>query len=955
MKVQWLRHHICVIVFVWAAVSCGNSLNNRLHVTTPHQLPKAELATSYSVTFAAAGGVSPYNWVISQGTMPPGMEIDPVGIMSGVPTSLGKFSFTVEVEDAAGNSADSEVNLTVIPEPLQLVTGGVLAQGQEGTSYLISFSAVGGKLPYTWNISAGTPPPGIALSANGELSGVPTAAGTFDFSVTVTDAAATMASGEFSVTIANPPVGEAPLTYSARTDNCVTGSESGCIASATTGETGSPLSFRLRTMDTVPFAESAAMNSTASDPDFGAYLVMATDRNTNAAVSKTPYMASWLMGSDGAWDAFSQDESLLLAHNSGSGATILYLNAASIHAKTCATISCVSLSGIYTANSGGGDETHLAHGGAWSFSRVSSEPNILYELGAIATQVNKLTICATTSSLNCSLATKNNSLIRAQYVDFASDNPVSCKVIQSAAAGNPTTYKTAWISSFQVADDGSVSYGMTGGYDWSAVDVNNAAWVPVPIDTFIFPQAYNTGKDGFQATAVTGPVGSTEPNWDSACKTSCKDGGVTWTNIGPLAGQGPGFDVLTYRPSQGCTRINTRLGKVYRGDGNSAPAGYLTTNDTIACTRAAKGGPVTYPCRLPDLLTLHEVEQGQDGRYVSFSPTGGNAANPAGQWNSGSLTCQVPSDSWLGAWSSSASYGAGQVVSYGGLFYTASSATGNENREPDTNPSYWTVSEAYCLDYYFDTTSTVVAPCSSYGQCTGHNAAGYLHKYLGHFYNSLLYEQPVTNTAPIVLNPGIALLSAALQGDQHGTYRNSGNLDLTPVFAATTDVPAWDTRYTVACYDELCAFNPSGTLIMYRFGHAFNTGSSANFSTQNNIGVISPLGDLLAFGSDMMGTRGDRLVANSECVSNTRGMYKPAPKLTLQADDTVFPVTGNAGGYIYKTITGGVSSGTTPAGGWNQTVGATVAYGSAVLLNAGSNSCRGDIVILDTLSAQAKP
>src|ERR1700674_2892954 len=47
--------------------------------------------------------------------------------------------------------------------------------------------------------------------------------------------------------------GGAPLTYSARTDNCVTGIESGCISGRTTGEAGSALIFQEGTSDPVPF------------------------------------------------------------------------------------------------------------------------------------------------------------------------------------------------------------------------------------------------------------------------------------------------------------------------------------------------------------------------------------------------------------------------------------------------------------------------------------------------------------------------------------------------------------------------------------------------------------------------------------------------------------------------------------------------------------------------------
>src|ERR1019366_6765821 len=50
-------------------------------------------------------------------------------------------------------------------------------------------------------ISAGTPPAGIAMNTNGDFAGMPTAAGTFNFTVTVTDATNKTATGNFRVTV----------------------------------------------------------------------------------------------------------------------------------------------------------------------------------------------------------------------------------------------------------------------------------------------------------------------------------------------------------------------------------------------------------------------------------------------------------------------------------------------------------------------------------------------------------------------------------------------------------------------------------------------------------------------------------------------------------------------------------------------------------------------------------
>src|SRR5208282_175458 len=288
-----------------------------------------------------------------------------------------------------------------------------------------------------------------------------------------------------------PASGGAPLTYSARTDNCVTGSESGCIFGATTGEAGSALSFLLRTTDAVPFPDistgNANMNSTATDPDFGTYLVMATDEGTATAEgSSTPWGASWIMGSDGEWDAFSTDSKLLLVHNNNGNATLLYLNPSSIHAQTCATIPCVVNSGVGSQTSP--DSSHLASGGGWDFSRVPSETNVLYEVQNPPTAVDRVTICKSTGDPGCSSWSGPGPLLRTLYVDFTSNSPVNCNVL-------PPNYRAGgWASTFTVATDGTVAYGIGGGQDWTSgmtVTVN---------ETFLFPSLYNAGNKGFQAT-----------------------------------------------------------------------------------------------------------------------------------------------------------------------------------------------------------------------------------------------------------------------------------------------------------------------------------------------------------------------------------------------------------------------------------------------------------------------
>ena len=831
----------------------------------------------------------------------------------------------------------------------------------------------------------------------------------------------------------------APLTYLARTDNCVTGSESGCMSGATIGEGGSALSFLLRNSDAVPFADitsgNANMNSTGSDPDFNSYLVMATDESTGANCLGSSGWPSWNMGSAGEWDAFSSDSSLLLIKNTFGNACIFFLNPGAIHAKSCASASpaCVSLTSGTVATVPIGSVAplntyDLASGGSWNFSRVPGETNVLYELENPPTQVDRVVICPNgTSSPNCAGWTGPGPLLRTVYQDFTSET--------GSAALPPRYISAGWSSTFVTANDGSVAYGMGGGQDWLA------SWTPTVNETFLYPQANApAGSKGYQATAVTGATGSAEPNWASICPNTgdtCSDGGVTWTNIGNIGGQGPGFDVVGYSPSQGSWRLNTRVAKIYRGTGNSAPAGATTSNDNIACTRAANGGAITYPCALPDEYTLHDLSQAQNGRYVIISPTGASGPNSAGNWNWGTLSGQISNAIWSygigggnGVWDASISYAVHDVVVYGNpAFYYTATASVTAGCVP-TNTTCWTQTEAYPLDYIFDITTTNLEPCTDYLHCGGHQAQGYTEKVYGAKYRSALYADPAVNGA---LNPDVAMLPTPLPCDFHGSWRQGGTLDQAPIGIINTCVPAWPTAYTAAGYGEIEAVRSDGSGTTYRFAHDFNTGSSPFFQDQNNVGVISYLGDLIAFGTDMMGTRGDQKSANAVCANKTRGMFAPAAGMSLSLNDTVYPVTANTGEYIYQATIAGVSAGSAPAGGWGQiapvtitqvaatsttatytytgnalTAGGTIivsgltntqfngsgspagtgmtigsatstqftvtgtyaaigatadsgtgyttqAWGAATVENAGANSCRSDVVIVDALSAHAAP
>src|SRR5580692_11596946 len=87
-----------------------------------------------------------------------------------------------------------------------------------GSHYSLTLSASAGTSPYTFTVLSGNLPAGISLSASGVLSGTPTAAGPFTFTIQVQDSTSGESGGpylgsrSYSVTIAAPTIVVAPST-----------------------------------------------------------------------------------------------------------------------------------------------------------------------------------------------------------------------------------------------------------------------------------------------------------------------------------------------------------------------------------------------------------------------------------------------------------------------------------------------------------------------------------------------------------------------------------------------------------------------------------------------------------------------------------------------------------------------------------------------------------------------
>jgi hypothetical protein len=169
---------------------------------SPTALPNGTVGTSYSAQISASGGTSPYTFS-KTGTLPTGLTLSSAGLLSGTPTAAGTYTFTVTATDNASNTGGRSYNPTISSGGVTLtVNPTTLPNGTVGTSYSAQISASGGTSPYTFS-KTGTLPTGLTLSSVGLLSGTPTAAGTYTFTVTATDNASNTGSRSYNPTISS--------------------------------------------------------------------------------------------------------------------------------------------------------------------------------------------------------------------------------------------------------------------------------------------------------------------------------------------------------------------------------------------------------------------------------------------------------------------------------------------------------------------------------------------------------------------------------------------------------------------------------------------------------------------------------------------------------------------------------------------------------------------------------
>ena len=117
------------------------------------------------------------------------------------------YFYNITATNTNGSSSTSIYSFTTQTLPLNVTTqNGGLPPGTVGVAYSTSLVAAGGSLPYSWQIATGSLPAGLNLNlSTGVISGTPTSAGNYTFTIKVTDNTNDNTLKEFTMAVEGSP------------------------------------------------------------------------------------------------------------------------------------------------------------------------------------------------------------------------------------------------------------------------------------------------------------------------------------------------------------------------------------------------------------------------------------------------------------------------------------------------------------------------------------------------------------------------------------------------------------------------------------------------------------------------------------------------------------------------------------------------------------------------------
>jgi hypothetical protein len=864
-------------------------------VITTTTLAAGTQGSTYAQTLAVSGGTAPFCWQETSSTLPAGLTLDGgtisggnctvagTGAISGTPTTPGTFNTTFKVTDSAGLSDGPKlISILINPSSALSLLPRSLPSVISGSVYPTTLiTATGGVPPYqlcTFPVPLSVPAGLTKTVVNGTLSGCQlggtiTAAPNsgYSFPVQITDSVGATASNNYTITVNTAGSGPPTAFTHARVDLCETGLETGC------GGKGMKFDGTPATMGQIPvlwetnvtngpFACASppchriGLNKSAFDPDFGAFLIRASDKFSPC--NNGQYGISGASGGDVPWIGLTDTTlavptAMFLTESSGTRFCLNYY-APSTHTVTYSVI---------TGGGGpNGSPTQFATGA--SVSASGTQPKHLFEFIASKNQdvINDLLIDNDPANVGSTFDTIKQ---RTPFRDLINGG-ANC-----LPAGYGTLSTAPWTGTFNVsADDTKITIGFSGtggqgsGFEAVRVDASKSGcryfvfayvtgtWTTgkaYALNNTLTPAVNNTHKDRFKVV-TPGTSGGSEPNWDSVAV------GGTITDGATLVWKNDGSADAGVRGDWGCHYTAGAGTGTCTPDTPGVTYPFVTDNPDIC-------NATPLPCAIDDQFTLHGVQQSPDPAWFS---TGVNNS-----------TCMP------------------------GHQCSCNKVNGG------------------CQEYFFFGDTNLVEPCSVCAGHNA-NGFGYTYKQPQGGISPLRRISRARPTVNGIANPGTIMSPSLPSdyhgsGNADGDVNDSAPISFALADEVNTNTQGrgWTNRpaYPAALYGEIIGCSTLSIGTCYRFAHSFNSTLELAFAPVENIFVESPEGTWGYMMTDMMGNFGSYNGAENCNMVGGDGWHKSNSYVSGDEMTVLAPVAHGANFHSvnFKVTTPGTSSATLPA------------------------------------------
>jgi len=557
-------------------------------------LPNASVNNSYHQVLSVSGGFAPYRFALIQGELPPGLVLNPqTGSISGNPTLVGSFTFTVSVSGTVGVRTAAMGDLT--NSGLSFSSNKVsIASGTR--TYTVTVSACSNCV--TVQISPANP----AVAPGAKLQLAASVSNTSNTAVTWSASAGSISTSGMFTAPATPPGKAITVTASSIID---------AAAQASTAVSVTNSNFTIATSSVPPAAEAKP---------YSASLI--------ASGGQPPYQWSIQTGSLPPGIQISASSGQLSGSATQSGTFTFTVRGADAASHTAQRTLSLEVS-----NSAGtcGPPVYCSRVDQAIVQVPSNPPNVGNLLGANTIvsdpDFSNRIVRITDTNTNPDPVFKNRTYVSASS-GSADDNlwniDSTLFIVQDTGAAafpftfNPSTLQAArmYVSSFPTTNGLRLSDSGT----WSRVNPNVLyTYGGTAISKYDFTDRTNPPSPelvyDFTSSANCLPAGFTE-TWKTKGGVSGDDTtfGMAYSNSG---NQGTAIYAVVYKAGSGCIVLNTRTGQV---------SGDWGAKGTIDIT---------------DRWTIHNVKLSKDGNWLVVAPqtcTTSNCSTGPYFWQIGTTT-----------------------------------------------------------------------------------------------------------------------------------------------------------------------------------------------------------------------------------------------------------------------------------------------------------------------------